>query len=120
MGHASFEITGSKNALNKIKNEIISNNPRFKEAKKINQHIHTPQLIDQWITKNSKEEKVQGRFNELEECASLSDINYNNSLMDSTMKGISNEILDSAILLKSVDSIFNNRTKCNDIPSKIN
>jgi hypothetical protein len=121
IGHASFEIIGSKNNLDKIKNDILSNNPKFKEAKeKINKHIHTPQLLDQWMTENSEEEKIQGRLNELEECASLSDINYNNSLMDSMMKGISKEILDAAILLKSINFIFNNRTQCTDIPCKIN
>lgn len=121
MGHASFEITGTENALIKIKNEIILNNPIFKAAhEKTNQFIHTPQVVDQWMTKNSEEEKIQGRQNDLDECASLSDISYNNSLIDSYSKGIPKETLDAAILLKSINSIFNNRTRCTDVPSKIN
>ncbi len=96
-GHCSLEISGTKENIEKIKKTLQMQNPEYvRSLKLVEDYIHTPQQIDQFLKNASEKEKITARENDLMECLSLYEDNQNSGLIDGLNKGIKKEIIEAA------------------------
>jgi hypothetical protein len=112
-GHCSLEISGTKEKIKKIEKSILLRYTEYQRSMKVvEEFLHTPQQIDNFMTKSSEKEKIVARKNDLNECLIEYEDQPIKGLMIANQKEIKKEVIEAAYIIKVRKEKLENLISC--------